>query len=146
MTWVLRLDTDGTVTRCAGAHLVEEARAHFRLLDLLSPPEVDVCPLAAVRHPSHPVHLVAPWPLVMCVHQWSTLEGFPVNVKAWALYGRSPILGPAFVAFDGVDTIRSPLPDEWVHRVMAPWLVWVPSHVLLDMETIARAQGYGWPT
>lgn len=148
MTWVIRIDTDGNVERCQGAHLVEEARAHFRLLDLLSPPEVEVVSLRMVSHPSHPIVYPGCVPLVGAVHQWSRVEGFPVNVKGWAIYGYSPLCGPVFVARDGDGVNRPALDDEWIDTLaedgaMIP--TWVPAELEDHMRLRAREDGAVWP-
>lgn len=143
MTWVIRIDTCGTVTRCQGAHLIEEARAHFRLLDLLSPPEVDVVSFRLLEDWRHP----APKPggqIVGAVHQWSRVEGFPLNVKAWALYGRSPLCGPVFIAHDGDGVDRDPLPDWWIDEIAGD-PDWIPEETYDHMRLVAAEEGAVWP-
>ena len=53
--------------------------------------------------------------LVGVVHDMGVLEGMPVNPYAWVLYGRSPIVGPMFIARDS----GQPLPDTLVAMIEA---------------------------
>lgn len=138
-TLVIRIDPDGTVTECAGPALLGLARAELG--------EVDVFSIRA--------HQFAPFPggadLVACVEQWgattrnATGGPLPINVKVWALYGRSPVFGPAFLAHDRVSEDlddREPLDPEWIATMRTDW---VPADVLERMRAVAEADGLTWP-
>lgn len=75
-----------------------------------------------------------PW--VGWVFDWGIPMGLPVNRKAWALYGRSPIYGPMLLATD----LREPLPDGFLSVVASPIEEWVPADVLDAMNSWMEAR------
>lgn len=139
MTYIIRVDPSGDITECDGTDLLAVANAWF-------PDGVDVVTLAPqpLAPPEYPQtgHL-----LVGCVAQWGRLEGAVANPKAWALYGRSPIVGVCFVAHDADDDDggRVELPAEFVDRMRADW-VRRPIMNVEVMRTIALGSGVTWPT
>lgn len=81
--------------------------------------------------------VVAPWddpndPLVGWIYDWGKVMGLPVNLKAWALYGRSPIYGPMLVASDH----RRPLDPEFIAMLGRPIEGWVPAEAFANMTRI----------
>lgn len=138
-TYVIRIDPSGTVTRMDGD-------LHVNLLALAERELGATIDVVTVRP-----HDWAPFPdddapLVAVVDEWGRSKGLPVNVKAWALYGRSPLVGPVFLAFDSASDGRWPLPDEWITAMERPWQDWVLADAVDRMRTIAHDEGCRWPT
>lgn len=136
MTAVIRVDVDGTVTRCDGTDLVGLASAA-----LGSTIEIVAC---------NP-HTFAPFPddqwVILAIDEIARLRERPhvVNLKAWSLYGRSPIVGTAFIALDvDDDGHREDLPDAWIEAFTAD-PTWVGIDVRDRMDTVARMEGCTWP-
>lgn len=106
-TRIVRIDPDGTVDLVDGGDLLSVGRTAFDgrtdVITLRSP-EVD-----------------ASWGVMVgVVHDTGLLDGLPLNRKAWALYGRSPIYGPMFVAFDQDDVGgRDPLETWFIDKIMS---------------------------
>jgi hypothetical protein len=105
VTVLVRIDPDGTVTRLAGSNLLDQGHiACGGALEFLA--------------------LRAPEPLgpgggllMGAIADRGALDGLPLNVKAWTLYGRSPVCGPMIVGYDSEQEPRQTLPDEWIERV-----------------------------
>lgn len=112
-----RIDVDGTVT-ARWTNALDAARAELTSTTVVS--------LSA--------------PILPSSHVWvGVLDDFgaadqPLNRKAWALYGRSPIYGPMYVAADG----GSELPAEVVAIISTPIEEWpiddYPKSVVLGDE------------
>lgn len=71
-------------------------------------------------------------PYVGYTDDWGMVKGLPVNMKAWALYGRSPIYGPMVVKTD----LTSEIPAAVIDMVTKPLDKWVPREVLRNMHRI----------
>jgi hypothetical protein len=101
----LRIDPDGTIKHFAGSAM----DAAYT--------EIEACSVVTCRAPVIPEHLL----MVGVIDDFGA-DGLPINMKAWALYGRSPIFGPMWfgsdvdgdVPFDLAQTIRQPI-ETWVH-------------------------------
>lgn len=147
MTHVIRVDPDGTVTECEGRNVLDVAAAGLAEIGGYSGPSMfgDVSyPKATVDVVAAFPHEFAPFPhprraLVIVVHEWGVLLRLPINVKAWSLYGRSPVCGPAFLAYD---VGQYPLPAKWIETMRGP-ADWVPDSVLARMRQTAGDQP--WP-
>lgn len=74
-----------------------------------------------------------PW--VGVIDDWGMTKRRPINWKAWALYGRSPIYGPMVVK---PDSPAETIPDDFVKRIAAPIEEWVDEAVLTRMHNIVR--------
>lgn len=151
MLYIVRIDPTGDVTPVEGRDVLASAQAGLVDLGLggytgPSPwgdwinydrPTIDVC--------STRWHDFAPLPVtgttVFVVHEWGRLMGLPVNVKAWSMYGRSPLCGPVWVAADGCE---SPLSDRWVD-VMRGKPLWINATVRSTMASVAQANGLTIP-
>jgi len=84
--------------------------------------------------------------LVGCVDEWGRSKGLPLNLKAWALYGRGPLVGPCFVAYDNDGAHGRPeLPDAFIESVSYPVEDWLPAQYRKAMRSIANAEGVRWP-
>ncbi len=92
MARVLRIDPDGTVTATLDDSLLKAANREFD-------GRAGILTCAA---PFLHEHSAGTW--VLAVHDEGWLLDMPVNRKAWALYGRSPLVGVAFLALDGSTT------------------------------------------
>lgn len=82
------------------------------------------------------------------VAEWGRVNRLPLNIDAWALYGRSPICGPMLVALDGVPGgQRDPLPPSFVDALMSS-REWVPAELKATMRALleqeAAAGGELW--
>jgi hypothetical protein len=83
-------------------------------------------------------HWTSGEPLIGWVYDWGAVHGgpdggpMPVNLKAWALYGRSTIHGPMMIASDA----RVPLTDEFLAMIDSPIEDWVPGDTLVRMAEI----------
>lgn len=137
--YVIRVDPDGTVTDCEGDDLLAIAGAWFsdRTSDVVS---LQTPPGAPPEFP-HGDDL-----LVGVVDDWGRRDGAAVNPKVWALYGRSPIVGVAFVAHDSwEDGGRLELPPRFLSRMREDWVQPPMMHVDA-MRSLAAAQGCRWPS
>lgn len=97
----LRIDPDGTVTPVEQIDVLAAARAELR-----------ECDVNTLRSP-----FTNDDTYIGIGADWARVEGEPLNVKAWALYGRSPICGPMYVALDSNEdgpALRDPLPEPFV--------------------------------
>jgi hypothetical protein len=74
---------------------------------------------------------------VFVVHEWGRLMGLPVNMKAWAMYGRSPLAGPVWVA---VDMCATALPEAWLSIIARPIEEWVGAGILDAMTAVIAAE------
>lgn len=127
MTTYVKIDPDGAVTTEA------TVIAEFERL-MLNEGEVVILgsPLLAPYRDNQTD------PYVGYVHEWGAVHGgpgngpMPINRKAWALYGRSPIHGPILVVRD----LRGPLPDEFIEMVSKPIEEWVTGDILARMNSI----------
>lgn len=105
----LRIDPDGTVIEYTDPDLLGLAHAEFE--------ETDVVVLRSPWYDERVLPDGAP-PLVGVIYDWGRDLGLPLNVKAWALYGRSPICGPMWIALDSEDDgRRRPLPPGLLSAV-----------------------------
>ena len=105
---VILLDVDGTVTPLSESDPHKAARQHV-------PEGVTVyschSPIGAPEQfPSFD------GPLIGMTGEWAHTDTPTVNIKAWALYGRSPICGPVILAFDD----RRPFTSEWLEKLSGP--------------------------
>lgn len=81
--------------------------------------------VVTLRHPAMP-----PRSHVMWVGALSALDGSPLNRRAWALYGGSPIFGTAVVASDTGDDVEplfdlvidDAFPGAEIDTTMTEWL------------------------
>lgn len=141
MTYIIRIDVDGSVTEHPGHDLLAVAREHFDGMTstftchpIYGPEVPDVFPafghyLVGVCHD-------------LAYHQPEAT----VNLKAWALYGRSPLAGPVFMARDlGPDPLRPPLPQRWIEQVRG--FDWLVDGIMLigHMRELVRDAGLLWP-
>lgn len=93
-------------------------------------------------------HEDGPYVFVGWVAEWGRIDRLPLNVKAWALYGRSPICGPMVVALDGEPGgNRQPLPELFVEALLSD-RDWVTPELRANMrgalEQEAAAGGDLW--
>lgn len=100
MTYVVRIDPDGTVTLQPGTNALAMARGHFS----------DLTSVVTLVHPLMGSILVG------YIDDYGLRNQRPLNEKAWALYGRSPIVGPMYVRTDD----GSPLPDDFIEKISSP--------------------------
>lgn len=118
MTKIVRIDPDGSVHDIDGENLIAAARAAFETIDIVT-----------CRAPFYDGFLVG------AIDDWGRTKGMPLNRKAWAAYGRSPIYGPMFLAHDQ---------DEAGHRVHLDDALVALLHQPLDEivrpEVLARMQ------
>lgn len=147
MTGIVRIDVDGTVTR-----LPDPARDFLEVcVRELAPfggysgptpwgdviervePSVDI-----VTGHRGPEVRSSGGVLVLAVHEWGRLKGLQVNVKGWALYGRSPLVGPVFAKNDEDD----PLDEAWIDWVCSADMV--SADLLRHMKVIAADEGCVW--
>lgn len=129
MTTIILLDTDGTVTELDDT-------------DPFVAAEVHVAPQSTVFSCSSPPGAPPEFPtfdgpLVGFTAEWAYRETPTVNVKAWALYGRSPIAGPVILTYDD----RRPFDTEWLDRLAGD----IPGLRLSAMRSIAARHGLTWP-
>lgn len=138
MTYVIRIETNGDVIRMDDS-----------ITDLTGVAERALA--ATVDVVTLHLNAVTPFPgggdpyLVGVVDGWGRSKGMPVNLKAWALYGRSPLCGPCFVAYDTDGPSRPALPDEWITAIEQPFDSWMPARYQATMKQIAMAEGVRWP-
>lgn len=78
-----------------------------------------------------------PW--VGFIDDWGMVKHRPINMKAWALYGRSPIYGPMVLRNDDPST---PIPAEFIRMICLDVESWVPFDTLHRMYDIVR-EGMG---
>lgn len=141
MTVIVRIDVDGTVHDCAGDRLLATAREYFG-------GDVDVC-TGGTPSGAPPEFPQSCGPLVLVCAERAAMPGGVVNVKAWALYGRSPLCGPVFVAHDqddeGDDTgWRMPLDDGFIAALRGDQ--WLELMNEPTMRSIALGRDLVWPT
>ena len=101
--YVYLIDPDGSVIPCEGADLLTLTREHIG----------ESADVVTLSHPAFGGGEIG----VGAINDWGRMDGLPLNVKAWALYGRSPIVGPMLVALDGSGASRPPFPSE-VHDLL----------------------------
>lgn len=110
MTTIIRVAVDGTVTRYDSTNLLATANAEW-------PNSAEIVSIQTHEHAPFPDDVDARR-LVAMVNEFGRANELPVNVKAWSLYGRSPIFGDAFLAYDqDEDGTRAALPDEWIDAI-----------------------------
>lgn len=73
-----------------------------------------------------------PVPYVGWVDEYGEVKQLPVNRKAWALYGRSPIYGTMVVRND----LHTNLQPGFINTITKPIEDWVDVDVLVRMEEI----------
>lgn len=141
MTAIVRIDVDGTVHECEGSRLLTIAREYFE-------GGVDVC-TGGTPSGAPPEFPQSCGPVVLVCAEWAAMPGGVVNVKAWALYGRSPLCGPVFVAHDQGDAMgdaewRMPLDDGFIAALRGDqWLELMNEPA---MRSIALGRELVWPT
>jgi hypothetical protein len=111
------IETDGTVV--TDQAVVEAARI------AIEAGGADVVALDSPLTPREPALFVG-W-----IDDWGVTKGRPVNMKAWALYGRSPIHGPMVVAND----LGFPV-GELAAKVSRPIEEWVAPEILDRMREL----------
>lgn len=122
MTKVIRIDTAGEVTRLEGGDLLHLAHEEFTTTDVVA------CHLAPILQE----HL--PPTFVMVIDDFGA-EDMPINYKAWALYGRSPIYGNGYFAYDSEETGgRRDLPESLIDTIAQPIDTWVDAGVIAHMN------------
>jgi hypothetical protein len=119
-TWGLLIHTDGTIEPVTQ----QDARS-VALNRIAGSLDVVTVSHPRIRVDEQPIH-------VMYVDDWGMTSGLPINRKAWALYGRSPIHGDALLKRDdeegplGQDVIALVLdpgfPGEAIDKLMDAWL------------------------
>lgn len=82
-------------------------------------------PIMAAHH-----SLDIPW--VGIIDDWGATKELPINRKAWALYGRSPIHGPMIVKND----LSMPIDPDFIAMIASPIEEWVDERVLVNMDRI----------
>jgi hypothetical protein len=132
MTTYALIQPEGTRRRTGAVDIETDAAVVAEFQKAINDEGTDVVTLtspsmAAYRSPHDP------W--VGWIFDWGKTMGLPVNRKAWALYGRSPIYGPMLIATDH----RAPLPDEFLEIIAKPIEEWVPAEVLARMEEVIDA-------
>lgn len=119
---VLRIDPDGTVTTHEDADPLKLGAKAFD-----GQTDVVTCRNPFVSEVS-----------VGVVHDWGAVGGMPLNEKAWALYGRSPIFGPMFYS---LDSPYAPLPDDLVAMLLSDE-DWIDPRVRAEMvRIVAQMEG-----
>lgn len=135
MTHIIRIDCDGTVTRLDTTDVLLEGRELFDgITTTFTCKAIYEQAAVAVGFPVFRVDLVG-----VC-HDFAYAEFGTVNPKAWALYGRSPIAGPALLA--RVD--HEPFDDAWLDRISTNWVT-APAMNVDAMRSIAAQHLLRWP-
>lgn len=125
MTTIIRIDPDGTITDIEGDDLFAVAQPMFDSIDVVT-----------CRAPFFDGFLVG------AIDDWGRSMGLPLNRKAWACYGRSPIFGPMFIAHDQDDNgHRPPLDPALVALLQLPVESIVPAHIITLMDEVLRNEG-----
>lgn len=130
---IVRIDTDGIITEHTTRDLLGLAGAEFDGL-------TEVVTLRSWWYDDRSDPTRYQPPLVGVIHDWSRTNHMPLNVKAWALYNRSPICGPMYVALDSDDAGgRGPLPHGLLAALHHPRFPVVPPAPpnLIDMMRTA---------
>jgi hypothetical protein len=122
MTKIIRISTDGEITRLEGGDMIAASHEEF------SHSSVVVCRDAPI------LAEFSSGLFVMVIDDFGA-EDMPLNPKAWALYGRSPIFGTAFFAYDSYEGNGRPdLPDAMIDRITEPLEAWVDARVIAYMN------------
>lgn len=135
--YIIRIEPEGSVSIVDGDDLLDAARSAFdgATSTFTCHPIVDGPPV----FPNFEQFLVG-----VC-HDFAYSVTPVCNPKAWALYGRSPIAGPAFFAHDIAPGGRTPLDPEWVATLgRDDWLVPGVMNVT-HMQHLAADAGLAWP-
>lgn len=144
MTRVVRVDPDGSLTRCEGRDLIHVAERGLRDLGLPGYRGPTQFGMVDYPHPTIDVvsctpHPFAPFPAsvtVIAVHEWGHHLGLRPNYKAWSLYGRSPLLGPAWIADDAGGALH----DDWIFMMSGdPW--WISRETMERMQAVLAGMG-----
>lgn len=153
-TATIRIDPDGTVERLDARTFTElrEVATATLATDSLSVELLGRC---------NEYSLSLTGLCIAVIDDWGATKGLPVNAKAWALYGRSPLVGPVFVGLDSNDDgTRDDLPDEFIDLIASPefppsdlrerMAAWVVVHNRLPADERTGFNGgpitYVWPT
>jgi hypothetical protein len=113
----LRIDPDGTITPQTETAL-DAARALFKHTTVVT------C-----------VAPIFPAGVFVGVIDDFGAQDQPLNMKAWACYGRSPIFGAMFLGLDGGGSEpQSPMDPLVAGVISQPIEVWVPEHVVKLMK------------
>jgi hypothetical protein len=129
MTKCIRIDPDGTITRCQG-EAFDEAHNHF----------TGLCEVVTLAQEIEGRHIKFDEILVGWIDDLGRYKPLPLNKKAWALYGRSPIVGTMFVA----DDYGSDLRDLLIERLRAPFEDLTTEGLRLAMVQMAGEEGLQW--
>lgn len=141
MTKIIRITPNGQVDELDGNDLVLTATLALGGVDTFS------CIMPHGAPPEYP-H----WDgvLVGCVAEFGRRDGAVVNPKAWALYGRSPLVGDVYLAADVEDDDSLPewhrpdLPPEFIAALRTDFVQ--PPVMRVDaMRDIATNAGHLWP-
>lgn len=116
MTLVLKIAADGTVSESPFTQAHEAAHA-----------ELEHTPVVTLHHPMF-VSLTIGY-----VDDWGATNGSPLNEKAWALYGGSPIYGPMWVADDNLGDL-----DPEVVALLLGDTDWVGPEIRRSMDAFLR--------
>jgi hypothetical protein len=123
MTKIIRINTDGDITRLEGWDMLARASEEFASTSCVA------CVLAPF--------LRELGVFVMVIDDFGA-EDMPINMKAWALYGRSPIFGTAFFGYDSDEGGgRSDLPESLIDMVSQPIESWVDAPIIAHMKANA---------
>lgn len=143
VTHLLRIDTEGTV-EAVGGDLAELPDQLHQLAGVEFDGQCQVVQLSAL----------APWAwsfagatLVGFAHDWGRTLALELNVKAWALYGRSPIVGAFYVGNDAINRqgLRAPLPEPFVAMLTSD-VDWVGEELRAAMrDYLAAEEATGLP-
>lgn len=132
---VVRIDPDGTVTHLPGTDILAVGRDLFDNITTTFTCQPIHGPEVPDTFPSFG------YPIVGVCHDFAYSVTPTVNPKAWALYGRSPIAGPALIA--RVD--HHPFPAEFL-TLLSTDFVREPNMRLAAMVRIALDHGLVWPS
>lgn len=125
MATIIRIDPDGTITDIEGSDILAVAQPVFDSIDVVT-----------CRAP------IFQGSLVGVIDDWGRVNGLPLNRKAWACYGRSPIFGPMFLAHDQDDDgHREPLDPALIALLRLPVESIVPAHIITLMDEVLRNEG-----
>lgn len=128
MTKCIRIDVDGTITRCVG-DAFEEANKYFPICSV-----VTLAPKVEGRL------LTFGAPLVGWIDDVGRFKPLSINKKAWVLYGRSPIVGTMFVCDDsGAD-----LKEYLINYLEADVDIWTTEGLREAMSKLAAEEGLEW--
>jgi len=120
MITVLRIDPDGTITPMAGDALTiaQDTYKHTTVVSCGSP----------LLHPYGD-----PRSFIGVIDDFGA-QDLPANMKAWALYGRTPIYGTMWLAHD----YKIEIPAELIATLSEPVESWVDKDVLAHCADVLK--------